>query len=262
VVRPIDPGALLPAELAVDASERARMGIRITLCRTAAHAAARAAVGPVDCAGGLAEETPLRALEYAIVDVETTGGSHARGHRITEIAAVRVRGDGSVVDEYRSLVNPDRPIPTFISHLTNITWDMVRDAPRFGDVAGAVAGVLRGAVFVAHNAGFDWRFVGAELERAGIAISGRTLCTVQLARRVVPEIRSRSLDSLSWFFDIPNAARHRAWGDALATTELFRRLLDRLDTLEVERWSELQQLLRQRARRRRRQASPHCAPEA
>src|SRR5690606_27367108 len=112
-----------------------------------------------------------------------------------------VRADGTVVDEFRTLVNPDRPIPAFITSLTNITWDMVRDAPRFSDVAPHVARVLEGAVFVAHNAAFDWNFLGAELGRAGMPLAGRTLCTVRMARRLVPEIGSRSLDALTHFFD-------------------------------------------------------------
>ncbi|MBR9990764.1 MAG: 3'-5' exonuclease [Gemmatimonadetes bacterium] len=203
----------------------------------------------------------MRSLEYAIVDVETTGGSWAYGHRITEIAAVRVRGDGTILDEYRSLVNPERPIPPYITALTNISWDMVRDAPRFADVAPDVARVLGGAVFVAHNASFDWRFVTAELQRAGVPMSGRTLCTVRMARKLVPELRSRSLDALIYFFNIPIEGRHRAYGDARATAHLFNLLLDRLDSLEVTRWHELQQLLARRARRRRRQANPHSIPE-
>jgi DNA polymerase-3 subunit epsilon len=245
--------------LIVDASDAARMGIRITLKSMPERA--RRGVGPVDCAGSAHEHAAIRSLEYAIVDVETTGGSWAYGHRITEIAAVRVRGDGTMVDEYRSLVNPDRPIPSYITALTNITWDMVREAPRFADVAPHVARVLGGAVFVAHNAPFDWRFVSAELQRAGVPLSGRTLCTVRMARRLVPELRSRSLDSLIYFFNIPIEARHRAYGDARATAELFRLLLDRLDTLEVTRWHELQYLLARRSQRRRRQANPHSIPE-
>lgn len=249
----------LPLELKVDASDAARRGIRISL-DTLAVAAVRRARG-VDCAGDLLDDACLRDLEYAVVDVETTGGGWRRGHRITEIAAVRVRGDGTVVDEYRTLVNPERPIPYFISALTSITGEMVRDAPRFADVAPDVARVLRNAVFVAHNAGFDWNFVGAEMDRAGVPLSGSTLCTVRLARKVVPELRSRSLDSLTGFFNIPIEARHRAYGDARATTELFRRLLDRLDDLEVTRWNELQTLLRRRAKRRKRQANPHSITE-
>jgi DNA polymerase-3 subunit epsilon len=245
--------------LIVDTTDAARRGIRIRLKRMPERG--RLTVAAVDCAGAAQEDAPIRSLEYAIVDVETTGGSWAYGHRVTEIAAVRVRGDGTILDEYRSLVNPERPIPSCITALTNISWDMVRDAPRFADVATDVARVLAGAVFVAHNASFDWRFVGAELQHAGVPLSGRTLCTVRMARRLVPELRSRSLDSLIYFFNIPIEARHRAYGDARATAELFRLLLDRLDALEVTRWHELEQLLARRAKRRKRQANPHSIPE-
>jgi DNA polymerase III subunit epsilon len=255
----LDLWSLLPAALSIDASDRSRVGIRIGLREPVQAVLRRPAA--VDCGASAGDDVSIRDLEYAIVDVETTGGSCLRGHRITEIAAVRVDGRGRVVDEYRSLVNPERPIPSFISALTNITWDMVADAPRFRDVAADVARVLGGAVFVAHNAAFDWRFVAHELERVGASLTGRSLCTVRLARKVVPEVRSRSLDSLTYFFDIPVAARHRAYGDAAATAELFRRLLDRLDTLEVTRWCELQELLRRRAPRRRRVASPQPIPE-
>lgn len=251
-----DPGTLLPPELVVDTSDRGRTGIRISLKRPLATQLSFLPAA-VDCAGSLAEDADIRHLEYAIVDVETTGGSWARGHRVTEIAAQRVRGDGTVMDECRSLVNPERPIPAFITALTNITWDMVRDAPRFADVAPEVGRVLGGAVFVAHNAAFDWRFVSAELERAGVPLKGNTLCTVRLARKVVPEVTSRSLDSLTWFFNIPVEQRHRAWGDVVATTEVFRRLMDRLDTMEVTRWGQLHALLRERARRRKKMANPH-----
>jgi DNA polymerase III subunit epsilon len=260
VVSPVDPAALLPDGLVFDASDRGRHGIRIELKRTGPGLQAPLP-GTVDCGSHLGADAAIRSLQYAIVDVETTGGSCGSGHRVTEIAAVRVRGDGAVVDEFRTLVNPERPIPPYITALTNISWDMVRDAPRFSEIAPQVGRVLAGAVFVAHNASFDWRFVGAEFDRAGGSLTGTPLCTVRLARKLVPELRSRSLDSLTYFFNIPVEGRHRAWGDAVATAELFRRLLERLDTQEVTRWSELDQLLRQRAPRRRRQASPQPASE-
>lgn len=249
-------GLGLPPELSADLSDRSRSGIRITLNRPLARQLSFLPPA-VKCAPAVTETCAIRSLEYAIVDVETTGGSWSRGHRVTEIAAQRLRGDGTVLDECRSLVNPERPIPPFITSLTNITWDMVRDAPRFAEVASEVSRVLDGAVFVAHNAAFDWRFVGAELERAGAPLSGRSLCTVRLARKVVPELTSRSLDSLTYFFNIAVEQRHRAWGDVVATAEVFRRLMNRLDDLQVERWGELDALLRVRARRRKRKANPH-----
>jgi len=257
VKRRLDP-SVLPAQLTLDFTDAANSGIRIAL-KDGKLTLQRERPSPVDCRTLIVEDTPLRSLEYAIVDVETTGGSFEYGHRITEIAAVRVRGDGVVVDEFRSLINPERPIPSFITALTNISWDMVKDAPRFRDVACDVARVLSGAVFVAHNAAFDWRFVGAELERAGVPVTGSTLCTVRMARKVVPELRRRSLDALTYFFNIPVHGRHRAYGDAVATTELFRIFMDRLDTMEVTQWNDLQQLLARRAKKRKKQANPHGA---
>jgi DNA polymerase III epsilon subunit-like protein len=107
--------------------------------------------------------TALDALEYVVVDVETTGAGVSRGHRVTEIAAVRLNGAGEVLEEFCTLVDPERHIPSFISRLTNITNEMVAGAPRFRDIAGDVRRLLSGAVFVAHNAGFDLGFVSGEL---------------------------------------------------------------------------------------------------
>lgn len=141
----------------------------------------------------------LRSLHYVVVDVETTGGSVDRGDRITEFAALCVDGTGKVIEEFQTLVNPERPIPPFITRLTNITEEMVRDAPRFSEIAGEVARILDGRIFVAHNAAFDWHFVSRELERAtGLVLEAPRLCTVRMARRLVPRSRAaRSARSAS-----------------------------------------------------------------
>jgi DNA polymerase III subunit epsilon len=166
------------------------------------------------------------------------------------------------MDEFSTLVNPERSIPPFITALTNINWAMVAEAPRFVEIAQRVREVLNGAVFVAHNAAFDWRFVNHELERAdGRALDGRTLCTVRLARRLVPEIRRRSLDALSVYFGIDNVARHRAWGDARATATVLGRLLERAQDQEVHTWEQLDSLLTRRPRRAKRRASPMPVPD-
>ncbi len=197
------------------------------------------------------EDVALSSLEYVVVDVETTGGSAARGHRVTEVALLAVAHDGRVLEEFTTLVNPERPIPSFISSLTNISWDMVRDAPCFREIAHNVERMLEGRVFVAHNASFDWRFISWELERAtGIPPEGRVLCTVRLARKVVPEIASRSLDSLAYFFGLENDARHRAYGDARVTAALLGRLMGRLDDREVASWAQLELMLGRRKPRR------------
>ena len=214
--------------------------------------------------GGTSFARPRRAdrladLSYVVVDVETTGGRAYAGDRITEIAAIVVKG-GEITQEFESLVNPQRPIPPMITSLTNITWNMVRNAPTFGDIAQDVASVLRGHVFVAHNAAFDWRFVSSEITRAtGGRIDGRRLCTVKLARRVLPHLPRRSLDYLARYYDVEITQRHRAGGDARATARVLIRLLRELAHRGCDTWPELETLLQlaPRGRRgRRRRALP------
>jgi DNA polymerase III subunit epsilon len=191
------------------------------------------------------EEPLLSSLSFAVVDVETTGGRPDYGDRITEIAAVTVR-DGRIVDVFETLVNPERSIPPFITRLTNISWEMVRDKSPFREVCEHVLRVLDGNVFVAHNASFDWRFVSAEVARStGRQLTGRRLCTVRLSRRLLPQLRSRSLDWVARHYgvEIPHGMRHRAAGDALATAECLLRLLEDARGHGCERWSELERFL-------------------
>lgn len=204
----------------------------------------------------------LRHEEWVVVDVETTGGSPRHGHRVTEIAAVCVSG-GEIRESFATLVNPDRRIPRMITSLTGITDEMVLGAPRFHEVAPELARILRGRVFVAHNALFDWGFLSSELERAvGSTLAGRRLCTVRLARKLLPQLPSRSLDSLARYFGVEIEARHRAFDDALATARILIYLIDRLDELEIHDWSGVQRLLVRRAPRRRRRASPRSMDSA
>jgi DNA polymerase-3 subunit epsilon len=144
------------------------------------------------------------------------------------------------------LVNPERSIPPFITRLTNISWEMVRDKSPFRDVCDHVLRVLDGHVFVAHNASFDWRFVSSEVVRAtGREITGRRLCTVRLARRLLPQLRSRSLDWVARHYgvEIEPHMRHRAAGDAIATARCLLRLLEDARGHGCERWSELERFL-------------------
>ena len=202
-------------------------------------------------AASAAAEPLLSSLSFAIVDVETTGGRPDQGDRITEIAVVTVR-DGDVVSVFDTLVNPERSIPPFITRLTNISWEMVRDKAPFRDVCDDVLRALEGNVFVAHNASFDWRFVSAEVTRStGRELTGRQLCTVRLARRLLPQLRSRSLDWVARHYgvEIPEGMRHRAAGDALATAHCLLRLLDDARDHGCERWSELEEFLSKGRRR-------------
>jgi DNA polymerase-3 subunit epsilon len=194
---------------------------------------------------------PLSSLSYVVVDTETTGGSHWSTDRITEIAAVVVR-NGEIVEVFETLVNPRRSIPYFVSQLTNITWDMVKDAPTFDRIAPDVMRVLEGNVFVGHNAVFDWRFVSAEISRStGRQLRGRRLCTVKIARTVLPQLSRRSLDYVSRYYGVENHARHRAGGDAVATAKCLIRMLRDLEHRGCATWGDLETLLRAPAARRK-----------
>ncbi len=194
----------------------------------------------------------LDRLAYAVVDVETTGGSPAQGHRITEIAVVEVRS-GAIQAEYSTLVNPGRSISPFVTALTGISARMVESAPFFEHVATEVVDRLRGRVFVAHNAGFDSRFVRQEIvEALGEAPAAPRLCTVQLARGLVPRLRRRNLDALAAYFGVPIQDRHRALGDAVATARVLIRLLDAAAEQGIHDLDALRRHLRRAGRRNRR----------
>ena len=198
----------------------------------------------------------LRDLSYVVVDTETTGGRAWSGDRITEIAAVVVR-NGEIVELFETLINPQRSIPYFVTQLTNITWDMVKDAPTFDRVAPDVMRVLEGNVFVAHNAMFDWRFVNSEMSRStGQRLRGRRLCTVKIARKVLPQLSRRSLDYVARFYGVEIRGRHRAAGDALATAKCLLRMFSDLADRGCDTWSDLETLLRTPSvRRKKRRAS-------
>jgi DNA polymerase-3 subunit epsilon len=186
----------------------------------------------------------LSEVRFAVVDVETTGMSARGGDRITEIAVVHVEGR-RVSLAFDSLINPGRPIPGFISRLTGISDSTVSRAPRFEDVADQVAAALAGRVFVAHNARFDWSFVGAELDRAqGFEPRMPQLCTVRLCRRLVPELERRSLDSVMFFFGLETDRRHRASGDAEVTAKALLRLLARAEEHGIRTWDRLLRFVR------------------
>lgn len=172
----------------------------------------------------------MRDLLYAIVDIETTGGQ-ANRDKITEIAIVLHDGN-KVVDTYETLVNPERYIPYGITELTGITQEMVMYAPKFYEVARDIVQLTEGAVFVAHNVRFDYNFIREEFARLGFTYSRKQLCTVRLSRQAFPGLRSYSLGNLISHFNIQVDQRHRAMADALATTQLFERILSQGVTRE------------------------------
>jgi DNA polymerase-3 subunit epsilon len=208
--------------------------------------------------GPLGDE--LFSLSYVVVDLETTGGRAYAGDRVTEIAAVLVR-DGVVEQVFETLVNPERSIPPWITALTNISWEMVKDAPTFREVCEHVLDVLEGHIFVAHNATFDWRFLCAEVGRAtGQRLDGNRLCTVRLARKLLPQLPRRTLDHVAAHYGVDITARHRAAGDAVATAHVLLGLLRDARDRGVGRWRELERLLNARTGRGRRRRRPPAMP--
>lgn len=161
---------------------------------------------------------------YAIVDIETTG-SYAAANGITEIS-IQVFDGQRVVESFETLVNPCQPIPRYIQAMTGITDEMVAGAPSFEQVAEKVHQVLHEKIFVAHNVNFDYSFVKSQLEANGLEFNTRRLCTVRLSRKIFPGFPSYSLGNLCHSLDISMKDRHRAGGDARATVEVFRLLLE------------------------------------
>lgn len=199
----------------------------------------------------------LRSLSYVVVDVETTGGQFP-SHRITEFAAVVVRG-GEIVERFETLINPERPIPPIVSRLTRITWDMVRNKPTFAGIAPRVLDVLEGNVFVAHNATFDWNFVSDEVRVAtGARLVGHRLCTVRLARQLLPHLQRRSLDYVANHYGVEIEGRHRAGGDAMATARCLIHLLGEAEERGCTTLHDLEVLMRKRKpkKAKRRSALP------
>lgn len=201
----------------------------------------------------------LHTLPYVVVDVETTGGQPWGSDRVTEVAAVTVDG-GETSLAFHSLINPGRPIPWHITRLTGIDDEMVREAPRFADIAGELAAHLVGRVFVAHNASFDFGFLDAEFSRVAPTPLGTLvqaqLCTVRLARRLLSHLPRRNLDAVSAHYGVTIADRHRASGDALATAEVLRGLLHDASLRGVHSWDDLDALLSRGTGRRKRSAWP------
>ena len=160
---------------------------------------------------------------YAIIDIETTGGNASR-ERITEIA-IYIHDGIRVVNEYSTLVNPECKVPPFVAQLTGISDEMLKDAPKFFEVARDIVEITEGCTFVAHNAAFDYSFVKQEFLNLGYKYKRPVLCTVKMARKLLPGYKSYSLGNLCNSLGIQITSRHRASGDALATVKLFERLL-------------------------------------
>lgn len=233
--------AATEAEVSAEASDTA---VPVPVSRAGASVADASIAPVVRRTRARPDHSPeLASMRFAVVDVETTG-SHTNGaDRITEIAIVPVQGL-QVGEPWEQLVQPGKLIPPFIQALTGISNAMVANAPMFHEIADEVIARLDGQMFTAHNAAFDRRFVASELLRTRhIFLDGQSLCTVRLARRLLPSLPRRSLDRVCEYFGIANAGRHRAGGDALATAHCLVRMLHIAQDDGLTTWAQLQRFL-------------------
>ena len=175
------------------------------------------------------ENREIASTDFVVFDLETTGAK-APPCRITEIGAYRVR-DGQVTEEFQTLVNPESPIPPFITGLTGISDEMVKDAPVFADVVHDLLGFIGDSVLVAHNSAFDMRFLNYEIGLIfqDYRIANPCLCTVQLSRKLLPDIVNHKLKTVAEHYSIDLVNHHRASADAYATAHIFVNLLTRLN---------------------------------
>ena len=161
---------------------------------------------------------------YAIVDIETTGG-YAAANGITEIS-IHVFDGNIVTEKFETLINPNQPIPYYITAMTGISDKMVANAPAFEDVAEKIYTILHDKIFIAHNVNFDYSFVKSHLKEAGFDLNSKKLCTVRLSRKIIPGLPSYSLGKLCQSLGITINDRHRAGGDTEATVKVFQLLLE------------------------------------
>ena len=162
-------------------------------------------------------------MMFAIIDVETTGRS-PKNEKITEIA-IYIHDGEKITEALNTLINPERSIPYYITQLTGISNELVKDAPKFYEVAGKIVELTENRTFVAHNVNFDYAFVRNEFKEIGYHYERKKLCTVQLSRKLIPGKKSYSLGKLCKEIGIQINGRHRASGDAYATALLFSQLM-------------------------------------
>jgi len=166
-----------------------------------------------------------------VVDIETTGLSKSR-HKITEIAACQVK-DGKIINEFQTLVNPECRIPSFITHLTGINNEMVKDSPTISNVIPKFLNFLGDQVLVAHNATFDYSFLSHNAMLIGHKLENERLCTRKLANRILHELPSKKLGVICEHYGIINKQAHRAMADVYATVEVLNKFLTHLNERDI-----------------------------
>lgn len=181
------------------------------------------------------KQTPL-----VVLDLETTGLSPYK-HQITEIAAAKVV-DGEIIDTFETLVNPRTPIPRFITRLTGITDEMVKDKPTVEQVLPEFQKFLKDHPIVAHNASFDVKFLKHNLFRhCGERLQNSTVCTAKLARRILRELPSKKLENLCRYYGITNTQAHRAYGDVEATVNVLNKMTEMLNETGIKTFEQVRQ---------------------
>ncbi|MGM5483286.1 MAG: 3'-5' exonuclease [Nanobdellota archaeon] len=172
-------------------------------------------------------------MAYVITDIETTGLSK-NSDKITEIACAKVDG-GKIIDKFHTLVNPGVKIPSFITNLTGIDNEMVKDAPLIKDVIPFLKDFIGDDIFVAHNASFDFGFLQHNSRfYHGIDLKNDKLCTRKLANRLLPDLYSKRLSALCNHFGIVNSEAHRAMSDVYATVKVLKELLTILEYHDIK----------------------------
>lgn len=185
---------------------------------------------------------PLDQACFCVVDVETTG-MRAGTERVIEIGIVSL-APGKESESYSSFVNPGKLIPGFITKITGIDDRMVRNAPYFEEIATKVQSYFQNAIFVAHNSQFDYSFIRAEFQQAGLGnFQAVQLCTRRLASRLLPDLKSKSLRSISEHLRIINPAAHRALSDAQTTALALQQMIQiAVDKFQISTLKELVEL--------------------
>lgn len=188
------------------------------------------------------EARKLNECDFIVFDTETTGAK-AGYSRMTEIGAYRVK-NGAIIEEFQTLVNPEKPIPVYITQLTGISNEMVRNAPKFSEIMPDLLKFLGDSILVAHNAGFDMTFLNYEIGQvyAERKLINANLCTVRLSRKLLPDLRNHRLHTIAEHYSIPIYNRHRAAGDALATAQIFVNFLKLLNEKGIEDIAALRKL--------------------
>ncbi|HEV7121607.1 MAG TPA: exonuclease domain-containing protein, partial [Candidatus Paceibacterota bacterium] len=170
---------------------------------------------------------------FVIIDTETTG-MRPPFSRVIDLGIIRVE-DGTVTERFETLINPGVSIPSYIRRFTSITDEDLQDAPSFEEIALQVEALLKDAVFVAHNAPFDYAFIKSEFRRLDMEFNAETLCSVRLSRALFPKERSHSLESIINRYGIKTHARHRAMPDAQAVWDFFQLIDKTVDAKEIQR---------------------------